>query len=302
MSAHQGPVFIVGCSRSGTTLLQSILANTPYFVGFPETNVLYHVLNGLDYHRHSARLIGRSGLPKVLLGRLLNNIGLTTNFVWEEQESFIDFLESQGMDNKARLLSGRRYSISAIFKKFDSIMTELAGSRSWIEKSPQNIFCLYLLNSHFQDARFLHIVRDGEATIGSILDAANRYASFRSRFGGADGLKKAISYYNKAVLESVKWNNHPRHLLLRYEDLAAQPNEALKPLEQFLGIKIDSEYISYRTQGIVRDDEEWKKNQETISLAESKFQVILSREEQQEAKKTLIQADAVIPRRLMKIA
>src|SRR5271165_5902703 len=82
--AMAGRLFIVGCARSGTTLLQSLLAAHPTVLSFPETVVFSHLLSEfvpgetrkitphrrtqLSYRRVTALLdvLGRRDLEQIL--------------------------------------------------------------------------------------------------------------------------------------------------------------------------------------------------------------------------------------------
>ena len=88
-------VFIVGCSRGGTTLLQSIIAKQSAFVAFPESNILYQPLGDIDYRRYGS-LIGRRAIPRQIMWRIVNRIGFTGYY---PRKLFLKFL----LPERARL-------------------------------------------------------------------------------------------------------------------------------------------------------------------------------------------------------
>src|SRR5690625_983023 len=235
------PVFVVGCSRSGTTLVQSIIANHPDFTAFPETNLLYWVLNDLDYLRFG-KLIGRRRIPASLLGRIVNNCGATINFSWSDLQRF---LGTQAVSWSPREARTRVQSIRGIFLQFLELMEECASEKRWIEKSPQNIFCLRFIIKYFPDAHIVHIVRNAPDNVASLIDGGRKHADFSGRFGGPMGLHKAIHYYNASIGISAGYQYHPRNVVIRYEDLLSNPREALRGVEILLAIEFTSEMVAY---------------------------------------------------------
>lgn len=288
------PIFIVGCSRSGTTLLQSILGNHPDLAVFPESNLLYYVLDDLDFRRWGS-LIGRRQIPRAMTGRLLNGMGFTSVMYKESAEGF---LEANASHCESDLFNDREYSIRTVFSKFTRVMEMRSQGRRWIEKSPQNIFCVHLIRKYWPDACILHIVREGRDTVASIMDAARKYTSFGYRFGDPLGLEKSVQYYNRAVKISVRHGNKPHNLIVRYEDLVDYPSLALEPVAKLLCIDISSDMLEYRTDQIAHTREVWKENSKTISVQKSKFDDVLSAKQRAYVEKNIVSADRLFPKRI----
>lgn len=291
--SQSSPIFIVGCSRSGTTLLQSILAHHPDIQAFPETNILYEVLNDLDYRRYGS-VIGRSKIPHALLGRAINNIGITTKFPWERLR---DSTDSQRSKRAAKKIVRAR-SIRTIFSEFCSMMDAGSGGRRWLEKSPQNIFCLHLISRYIPNARVVHIVRGGRDNVASIIDAASRHGAFRYRFGGKYGLRKAIHYYNACLAVSKRYRVRRNHAVIRYEDLVVDPLRALQPVSRLLNINITKAMLRYDAKGICTLDERWKQHDPQIRPQPNKFDTLFSADEQYLIITKTLDADVLFPRRI----
>ncbi len=155
------PVFVVGCSRSGTTLVQSILSTSPDLAAFPETNILYQVVGDLNYRRYGAVVtrLGRRHIPRMLLCRILNRAGIATNFVWShESHNIPDSLKPYAPVNK----ENHELWIRNVFSDFQNMMTSASGGRRWVEKSPQNVFIVELIEKYIPDALFVHTRPDRE--------------------------------------------------------------------------------------------------------------------------------------------
>lgn len=297
------PVFIVGCSRSGTTLLQSILSQHEEFASFAETNVFNNVLEAedLDFRRFGQRISKGHRMFRVARGRILNVFGLTAVFDWDVQASCRRRLESALGDVtiKGRELRGRRWSIRRTFGEVEALFEQAAGGMRWIEKSPQNLWCLHLLVRYFPAANFVHIIREGTANVASLVDAGRKYDIFRGRFGGRRGLEKAVQFYNAAAKISHKYKGQPRHVFVRYEDLAENPAEALAPVGTLLEISIEESMLSYRTEGIVYSKEVWKQSEPEIKKRASKFDKVFDRTEKEYVEEQVVDVERLFPRKVV---
>jgi len=296
---HIGPVFIVGCSRSGTTLLHSILAQHSDLAAFPETNVLHKTLNDFKYRRFGRLVVPPSEVPRALLGRLINTFGATTVFDWDKEEKVRERLRNLGGGVPDELLPmGKRHSIRRIFSEFCGIMDYAACGKRWIEKSPQNVFCIHLMDRYIPTGRFIHIAREGTSNVASLIDASSKYHMFKSRFGGAQGVDKAIHFYNSALKMSSRFAHRRRHIVIRYEDLAEDPRTTMASVGSFLGIEIQDETLCYRTDGITMPNEVWKQNDSEIRPRKSKFSEIFDLDKQEYIDSKVAKVDALFPRRL----
>jgi len=289
------PVFIVGCSRSGTTLLHSILGNSPELHAFPETNTFFGVLNDLDYRRYGSRL-NRRQIRKALVGRVLNSFGYTRDFSWGSLE---DFLTSQNIrwTPEVKSKSGM-VKIKYVYRDLVNLMSSLSNGGRWIEKSPHNIFCIRHIARHIPDVRFVHIVRDARDNIASLVDAAQKYKAFEDRFGGQNGYAIATQYYNAFLRETLSYKSHPRHAIVRYEDIVADPLMALKPIEPILKLDITPDMLHYDISSIALQKEKWKKNDGAIIPQKSKYYDVFSPIQRTFIETNMLPVDALVPRRI----
>lgn len=288
-----GPIFVVGCSRGGTTLLHSILGNSPALHAFPETNTFFGILNDLDYRRYGPCLDWRQ-TRNALTGRMLNAFGYTHDFSWA---SLTEFLASQPTQWTPKVKSDFRFvSIKSVYRDLVDLMDTLSGGGRWVEKSPQNMFCIKHISRHIPDARFVHIVRDARDNIASILDAASKYKPFKKRFGGYDGIARATYYYNAFLRETVRCSGKSRHAVVRYEDIVADPLMALKPIEPVIDIEITTDMLHYDIGSIASDQEEWKINEKAIMPQKSKYFNVFSRSEREFIEENSLSADILVPR------
>lgn len=284
-----GPVFIVGCSRSGTTLVQSLVATSDRFYAFPEAGLLFRVAGDLDLRRFGRGWVHGKELRHQRIQGRLNKLGITPGFDWKEG---VDALPAVLQEKIREHGLGREYSIRRICHRFACMLEEAARGRRWIEKTPQNIFVLDYLDRYFKNATFIHIVRSHTENIASLVDAASKYRNFSNRFGGPDGLDKAIAYYNKALAVSISRRYSKRHLILRYESLTADVDVYLRKLESFLSIPGHSLSPVYDISKIATSLEVWKQGDRRVSRAPDKARSIFN-----EAQLERVQEHALDPDR-----
>lgn len=287
-------MFVVGCSRSGTTLLQSIISNSPQYKAFPEANVLYHVLDDL-YTRQYPFSVGTQDKLKAYLLSLLNRLGYSRKFNNEHIENFLINIKRPDLEF---LLPKEQNNIREVFIAFKNILNEAAGESYWIEKTPQNIFCIDLMQKYYPDDTFVHIIRAGKDNVSSLIDAARKYDDFANRFGGIFGLNRAIDYWNSSIKFSYSMKKRPNHFFIRFEELVAEPTEALASLSQALDIDITQEMIKYNTEKIITPKEHWKKQSSNeVKKPEEKFKKIFNINEQNLIVSKLIDLEEYFPLR-----
>jgi hypothetical protein len=177
------------------------------------------------------------------------------------------------------------------------MMQTLSEGQRWIEKSPINIFCVNEIDKHIQGAKFVHVLRNGEDNIASLIDAGNKYGTFAWRFGGSDGVKKAVAYYNNAVRYSLGVCGRPNHVIIRYEDLAAKSSPALEKVSSLCNIAITKDMLKYQVNGLSSPKEEWKRSGSTeIAPAASKFHTVLDEAQRRYVAKHAIKIERLLPR------
>lgn len=209
-------VFIVGCPRSGTTLLQRMLNAHP----------LLAVAN--DSH-FIPRAIDRVGLDE----------GMT---LWPAHVDFVRTykrtvrldLPAEAFEPEADSGTYPKY-VSQIYRAFAAAKGKLLAG----EKTPDYVKRIDLLHRLFPSAKFLHIIRDGREVVQSVLEWSN------DRKGPA---KLKIWDQNPFAVASLWWahqvesglrsgrNLDGLYMEVRYDELASDPEPLLGRIVEFLGI------------------------------------------------------------------
>ncbi len=226
------PFFIVGCVRSGTTMLRNLLRQHPN-LACPEETHFYRIAEPFGTKDFSRWVTENSTLVR---HREIDQIS---------ESEFAELLA--GSTSRADLY--RRYMEAFIQRH------KPAADR-WFDKTPQNVFGVAIAASEIPDARFIHIVRDPVNVVSSL------------RIGKVlkvDELEGACSYWNESasILETLGRAYPERLLEIRYEDVVAQPHEFIERIVAFVGETYDREWfadmdtpaVDHRDNGVLSDSE-----------------------------------------------
>jgi len=201
-------IFLVGAPRSGTTILQSLLAAHPEVISFPESKFFHYLL----YDQFAGKLPGR------MEAFFKDEI--------KRPELLKDFDDTQSVEAKA----------SWFVKVLDGLAAEQKKS-CWLEKTPEHIYFIDEIERFLPDAKFIHILRNGMDTIASMFDATR---SFNELWGAGWDLNHCINRWEHAMLTSHKYINKSNHILVKYEELLDNKTKILGEICNFMGIEYDA--------------------------------------------------------------
>lgn len=150
MGTHMKPIFIGGCSRSGTTLLGAMLGAHSRIVTTPESHFkteVYALLN-----RPSDEI--DFALEKIILHHRFRHWSL----LLQDKQTIIK--HAQGSYSQLILLLAEAYGRKKLKK---------TSPQFWVDHTPSNVNYAHLLQALFPDLKMIHIVRDGRAVAASII-------------------------------------------------------------------------------------------------------------------------------------
>lgn len=232
-------IFVLGCSRSGTTLIQGILASHSRLHTFPETGFFL-------------RAFGMRGtlLPWAALGLTLG----------KERRSLERLLSSQRTaSGPLPSLPPRRISLSRSIQDGMEFLDALAaahGKEAWVEKTPRHVLHARRIRHQVSDAVCLHMVRRGEDVVASIVDRARRYPD---RFPRQSHPAYAIRQWNRSLRATLQAVREPGHAVVFYESLVSSLEQTVRALCRILGFDFEPAMLvpADRT-GFTDPSEEWK--------------------------------------------
>jgi len=200
------PFFIIGCPRSGTTLLRNLLRMHPQLACPEET----HIFRWADPFASSGYSHAEYELETLKLHRSMDRIS----------ESEFDTIYSKSNNRKEFILN----YFAAFADKQENQNVRI------FDKTPQHVYGLLLLHSYFPDAKFVHLVRNPINVITSI------------RLGhqiGKQSLVGAINFWQEAVSMVQAFKKLRPDLVkeIQYEDLTQHPRRELNSILEFVNEK-----------------------------------------------------------------
>jgi hypothetical protein len=273
-------IFLVSCPRSGTTLLQSLLAAHPEVASFPES----HLFQNLWMYRWS-RLFGLASFR----GREQLN--------WFLREIDQEKLQQQ-LPKNARFI--RQYG-KVLQAALDNA-TQAQGKSIWLEKSPEHVCYIRYIEASVADAKFIHLIRNGSDVVASLYDVTRKYRQPDVWGDEPWELDKCIHHWVRSIQLGRPYYHKPNHILVRYEKLVENPESILRELCDFIETSFNPimlEDYGKTAEKVILKNEAWKASvAQPINNANStKFYQLFTQEQQQYILNNLsvVNLDQLIP-------
>jgi len=216
------PFFIVGASRSGTTLLRLML-NAHSRLAVPDELKYFRFLDG-------TQTLASWDMPRSpdAYRRLVRGYVTAHKALVESVPGALEALCQSEEDRTAR----------GPYRAFLRHWAQACGKERWGEKTPHNIFYVDVIVDMFPGGKFIHVVRDPRAVVQSM---------------------NASSYYScETVFNALNWRRSIRdgrdllgalpsdqHLTVRYEDLVREPTPTLRSVCAFLDEAFEASMLRF---------------------------------------------------------
>ena len=214
-------IFIVGCPRSGTTLVQAMLARHPDTLSLPETAFFEHLYGNVEWRWGDSAARPRR--------RLRQRLGLAH----QQGRAALGALRGQSPHDGSRFPHWPLRTASCV-RRFIGMLDARAradGRTAWIEKTPSHLLYIPEIERYVPDARFVHVIRQGEDVLASIADASMRYAEMGIFSGGT---AKWLLRWNRATRIHREHASRPNHHLVFLDDLIRDTQGEWRKLCAFL--------------------------------------------------------------------
>lgn len=274
----KNPVIIIGCPRSGTTMLFNILTQSKelyslyreswnvirgaYFNGMLDPDAKDDVLTGEDLSDELKDYI-RKGFHEYTVNK--ENLAF-----WTAQKFRLKAISSHlPIPNP----------FATLVTKANAFMKDKRNEEYRIlEKTPRNCFRVDFMNKLFPDAKFVFISREGKSNISSLIEGWKRQAkhikhkrfprlntefSFNNfdfqkweyvlppgweEFNGKS-LEETCAHQwiqsNRYALDDLALLDQDRVIKVRYEDMCEKPGEVVKNICDFVDIKYEDKLQEY---------------------------------------------------------
>ncbi len=214
------PFFVVGCSRSGTTMLRLILNRHPDLAIPPESHFLVPLLD--TYPADSL-------LSPAEVAAVVRAIVEHPRFAaWHTTaDELAAACESQSVPTLATL-------IDTVFR----LEIGVTGKPRWGDKTPEYCSHLGRLHQLFPAASFIHIVRDGRDVSNSLRD--------RTWYGWTE-LQRA-RHWTRTVRDAESAGRRigsAQYLRVSYEDLVLSPESTIRSVCDFLHVDVHPSMLAF---------------------------------------------------------
>jgi hypothetical protein len=243
-----GRIFIVGAPRSGTTLVQSLLAAHSAVTSFTESHFFDGHFFPLPWVKRS--LLTRNPAPRVRAFLAENG---------EAGPAAAEFFAPAGRW-ELRLRALLPFATRRVACRLLDILDELAfdrGASHWVEKTPRHLHHLALLDSLSKPAMrttFVHVIRRGLDVVVS-LNKASR--SWQRHYD----LDTCARRWNGDLGMSLRRVDSPDDHFVFYEELTTDPEEILVRLLEWLGLAWEPQILDTYADAaaqLVTSSETWK--------------------------------------------
>lgn len=200
------PIFIVGCQRSGSTMLGALLGAAQRSIAIPEAQFV-------------AELAPADATWRGALAPVIDRIAQHYRFrIWNFD------LQGARPEGEGSYADAIRWLV----RRYADFMG-VPELESWIDHQPGHVREMAVLRSHFPELQCVHVVRDGRAVAASIMKLN----------WGPNTVQPAANYWVQRVAMGAALRDYlgeAKWIGTRYEDLVREPEPQLRRLCAFLGL------------------------------------------------------------------
>ena len=246
-------IFIVGNSRSGTTMLGRILGNNRSIYTFEELHFFENMIDSKEV-LNPAKL--NDAECRKLLERLISSA--RSNI----------FAKSSTCDVEAEvdiiLGNAQRPEAIALYKAFVDYETQKNMKTIPCKQTPRYLFSLDEVFEAFPTAQVINMIRDPRDVMLSQKNKWRTYFHSSWRMPASEAFRTWANYHpiliakiwSSAVRRAKIYELDPRFVSVRFEDLLESPESTVAALCDFLGVDYQPEMIAIEDHGssIVADE------------------------------------------------
>lgn len=216
-----GPLFILGMPRSGTKLLRSIL-NKHSRIRIPEieTEFLFYWVNKIDK-----------------FGDLSNIVNFNDFYSWTIRLPYFIYRKERNelIDSNHWYANCKTFDVQDIFKALICTDENIAKDQIWGDKSPSYLTHVLDIKKLYNDAKFIHIVRD----------VRDYCLSVNHAFG--KNMYRAAQRWYDDIITSMEQGQEIKdsYFQIQYEDLITKTEIQVRDICTFLNIEYESGMVFF---------------------------------------------------------
>tara|TARA_B100000945_G_scaffold312964_1_gene308239 strand:- start:577 stop:1590 length:1014 start_codon:yes stop_codon:yes gene_type:complete len=229
-------IFVVGSSRSGTTMMGRILGKSPSVFTFRELHFF-----GTIWTNNNNRELNKN-----------EQIDLCSKLFSIQENGLFNQKNFSKFNSKSEQLLGKGIKNPLeIYRLFLETVTKEHGAKIACEQTPQNLYYLHEILEFFPNAKLINLVRDQRDVL---LSQKNKW---KRRFLGAqniplfEALRSFVNYHpiltskiwNSSLLCTSKYFNHSQVKIVKFEDLLSDSENVIKDVCEFLKIDFQDQML-----------------------------------------------------------
>ena len=237
------PIYIVGNSRSGTTLMADILRKHHDIFVFHELHFFENLWTPAD----TSKVISRS-----------KGVRLCARLLSIQENGY------RARHDLARYTDRAKSIIATIVTEelttievYEALLkyVTLTNDRAFLaEKTPRNVFYIAEILELFPGARIINMIRDPRDVLASQKNKWKRHSRRKDLRSLRESLRLGMNYHpittsklwNASVRAAERFSQDPRVFFLRFEDLIFQPKRMLQKVCDFLEVELHESMMSVR--------------------------------------------------------
>ncbi|HKJ36683.1 MAG TPA: sulfotransferase [Solirubrobacterales bacterium] len=224
---HPPAPFVVGLTRSGTTLLRMMLDAHPELTVPPETHFVPDLIKAAKADGASAESMLEA---------------LTENRTWR------DFGVPED-DMRQRLQRVERGDAGAAVRAFFRAYADRQGKPRWGDKTPAYMLSVTRIGRALPEARFIHLIRDGrDVALSQTARALNEQPP------PSEQAARWVKRIRKSREQAAKLGGD-RYIEARYEDLVRDPEPVLRRVCEHAELDYDPRMLTYHERAAERLEE-----------------------------------------------
>ncbi len=236
-------IFIVGSSRSGTTMMSRVLNQHPLIYTFKELHFFSQI--------YSSRKKDHISLNKAI--EIMNMLLMRQEYGLFKNKNKNKFFNI----SNSILLQNTDYTYFDIFQKFIDYILLKNNKKIACLHTPNNLFYLQDILSNLSNVRVVNMIRDNRDVL---LSQKNKW---RRKFLGAkripfyESLRSKVNYHplitsyiwNRSIKRTNLFNSNSFFSLLKFEDFLSSPKEKIMHLCAFLEIPFNEDMLKIANIG-----------------------------------------------------